>query len=105
MAYNELELEINYDKRNNMVRFFAEKRIHEEMQNWKIQKNINCTLEKKHLDYLSSQKLIWQFMKTFMNSKNFIFYIGNCKASTSEALIRFTLREKNDTLSTQGRKI
>jgi hypothetical protein len=43
-------------------------------------------------------------MATFKNSIYSNFYIGNCKAPTSDALIRFSLRARNDTLWTPVRK-
>jgi hypothetical protein len=60
--------------------------------------------EARHYENLLKQKCRGRNFSTLGNSKVSNFFISNPKAPNADSLIRFTLRARNDTLWTPGRK-
>jgi hypothetical protein len=68
-------------------------------------RRISEIFERRHCLRLSEQKCRGQSFKTFKNSPTSNFYIGNCKAPASDALVRFSIRARNDILWTPAKKM
>jgi hypothetical protein len=104
-AANELMIGISYnDDINKMLIWASQENSTKELGEGDVLKHINHILEKRHFNFLCDQKIRGQSFSTFKNSRCSNFYIGNCKASTSDALLRFSLRARNDTIWTPARK-
>jgi hypothetical protein len=104
-AANQLQIGISYDKNEKAVNIWTEE-VGSLVKCYKGQtaKAISEIVERRHFMKLRDQPCRGQSIETFKKSRMSNFYIGNCKAPVSDALVRFSLRCRNDTQWTPARK-
>jgi hypothetical protein len=104
-AADQLQIGISYDKDNQKVNIWTGKKGSlTKCKKGETAGKIGKILQKRHFKELKSQKCRGKSICTFKNSRISNFYITNYNAPMSNALIRFALRCRNDTLWTPARK-